>query len=358
MTDTPARDGPRPAPWTRILIGCALAFGVALLIGFALAVYGVYWAVSPGRQVPTMGVVGPDSVGAVRLDRASTDPGMQDLVQEVMMAIHRAQLEAQRDTLPPFLEGLRRWQLAQPSGGFGMWLPAEATLSLEPRGDDDEPGYVIAVNFRHFVRPVRTMIERSLAGEPGTRVVVHRDSRILVQRGGSAVGFAGGTLLFADRAARLTAMLDRMAVAGGSPPPPPALRDLSGRWDLIGALDRPEEARTFAAIAAVEDVPLGLTRVRFGLDVETADAARGVADFEFESADAARSAEPVLTASLVERGERAQREWDLDLSHRHRLEGRRVHLEVNLSGLRGAIGRWAISAVREEERDGEGPRRP
>jgi hypothetical protein len=352
METNEPRAGRRPPPWTRILIGCALAFGAVLLVGFALAIYGVYWAVSPGRQVPTMAVVGPDSVGVVRLDRASTDAGMQDLLQEVMTAIQRAQLAAEQGKVPPFIEGLKRWQLAQPSGGYGMWLPAEATLSLEPRGEDDEPRWVVAVNFRHFVRPVRTMIEQSVGSDPKTRVIVHRENRILAPRSGPAVCFTGGTLLVADRAERLTALLDRVDAAGeASPPPPPALRDLTGRWDVVGALDRPEEARSFAAPLLGEDVPDALTRIRFGLDVETADAVRGRADFELDSEDAALRAQPAFAAALAEWERRAREEAGLDLSFEQSLEGGRLRVDAAVAGLRAGIARWAARAMREKERE-------
>jgi len=340
-------------PWTRILVGCALAFGVVLLIGFGLAIYGVYWAVNPGRQVPTMAVVGPDSVGVVRLDRAATDPGIQDLVQEAMMAIQRAQLDAERDTLPPFLEGMRRWQLAQPAVGLGMWLPGEATLSFERRGEDERTGYVAAVNFRQFVRPVRALLERTFGSDPKTRVLVHRETRILVQPGGSGLGFSGGTLLFAERARRLTAVLDRLAEGGDAPPAPLALPELSGRWDLYGTLDRPREARSFAAPLLGEDVPSGLSRARFGLDVQTADEAHGLADFEFESADLARSARPLFATALVDWRQRAKEEAGLDVSFDESLDGQRLRTEVRLSGLRAAIARWARTAMQHTTRPGE-----
>src|SRR5262245_26542205 len=100
----------------KLVIGCGAAFGLVLLAAAGCFLYGVYWCFSPGRQMPTALVAGPRSVGVVRLERGDSDRGMQELAQTLLQAIQRAQVEAEEGKVPPFVQGLRRWQLSQQGG--------------------------------------------------------------------------------------------------------------------------------------------------------------------------------------------------------------------------------------------------
>ena len=281
-----------------IVAGCAIAFGVVLLAAVGCGLYGLYWFFSPGRQMPTSLVVGPASVGVVRMERGDTDPGMQALAEEAMDALQRAQVAAGEGTVPPFLQRMREWQLAQSRNNLGMWVPREATLSLEPGGEEGEARPVAAINFHGLVRPMGMFIQHLLKNEHGTRVVAHGDQEVLVVSRSAALCFAEGTLLFGSDAGSLVSVLNRWDRWGrgtpAEPPPFAAVRDLGGRYDVYGAFQRPEEARTFLGLlASAAGVPAdperdhawadGLSRARFAVDVRSADEVQALAELVYES---------------------------------------------------------------------------
>jgi hypothetical protein len=361
MQDGEARAASGGKVWG-VVAGCAIAFGVLLLIGVAFGVYGLYWFFSPGRQMPTSLVVGPASVGVVRLERGDTDPGIQALAEEAMAAMQRAQVAAGEGTVPPWVQRLREWQLAQSRNNLGMWVPREVTLSLEPGAEEGEARAVAAINFHGLVRPVGALVGRLLKKERGTRVVPHGDHEVLVVSDRAALCFAEGTLLFGSDAGSLVAVLDRWGRgAAAAPPLPAAVRDLAGRFDVYGALERPEEARAFLGLFTSSlRQPLdpergrpwidGLERVRFALDVRSSDEVQALAELVYESPESARKARDGLVEMMSDLRQRAVDNGLTLKGGPARTEGALVKVDLELLGIRAGLRRWSAEVVRPRRR--------
>jgi hypothetical protein len=341
----------------KVVVGCGLAFGLVMLVGFGLALYGLYWAFSPGRQMPTALAVGPRSVGVVRLERGDSDRGMQELVETLIGAIQRAQLAAEDGKVPPFLQSMRRWQLAQSGSNLGMWIPREVTLSIEAGPEAEERRMVAAVNMRSLVRPMGLMIEHMVKREPRARVVTHSGHEVVVSSGGSAVSFAEGTWLFGSGASEVETLLDRWARSPATAPRLPAsIEDLGGRFDVYGALQRAEEARPLlalvVAVAGQEErdgsATSGLTGARFGVDARTADEAAVLLELTYESPEAAQEAERTLAGLFSELQARVGAKGAA-MDVEPRLEGSRLSVDIGISRLESAIQAWADELVRKED---------
>ena len=106
-------DGHSTPRWVPILVGCGIVCAVFLLAGLGLFLYGLYWFSSPGAQVPAATVVGPDSVGLIALDDAGRDPGIRALFTKAVVEMQKVQSAAQKGKVPPAVEWIQRWQMAQ-----------------------------------------------------------------------------------------------------------------------------------------------------------------------------------------------------------------------------------------------------
>lgn len=364
MQDGGARAASGGKVW-KIVAGCAIAFGFVLLAGLACGVYGLYWLFSPGRQLPTSLVAGPTSVGIVRLERGDTDPGMQDLAEAAMDALQRAQVEAGEGTVPPFLQRMREWQLAQSRNNLGLWVPREATLSLEPGAAPGETRPVAAINFRGLVRPVGLFVQRVLKSERGTRVVTHGDQEVLAVSDRAALCFAEGTLLFGSDPASLVAVLDRWDGWGrGTPSEPPlsaAVRDLAGRYDVYGAFQRPEEAEAFLEFfASAAGLPPGseggrpwtpgLVRLRFAADVRSGDEIQALAELLYESPESARAARDGLVELVSGLQHEAAANGLTLKGGPGPAEGAQIKVDLDLLGLRAGLRSWSAKLARPRRR--------
>lgn len=365
---------PAPVPkqsrtGTKIVIGCAVALGLVVLVGLAVIVAGGYWLMRPGLQVPTAVVVGPQSTGRVRLENAGADPGVRELMGEFFQAARDAGNEANGHVLPEWVERMQSMQAAQSGQQMEMWLPREATLSLEPQGD--EVGWVAAANFKQLVRPIAMVLGRTFKKERGVRVVVHGGREVFVFPGGTALCFADGTLLVGRPEHTLTAALDRASQTAS-----PALRtsgaatDLFGAWDLHGVLDRSDEARAFALVLAermaassADDDPSGagqqaavaqLESARFGLDVKTGDEVSAEAELVYATPEAAGVAERAWLDLITTARERAAAE-ELALSVTPEIHERVVRLRASVSGIKNALPKYVAKSMRSGRRR-SGPR--
>jgi hypothetical protein len=354
---------------TKIVIGCAVALGLVMLVGLALIVAGGYWLVRPGLQVPTAVVVSPQSTGRLRLENAGADPGVRELMGEFFQAARDASNEANGHVLPEWVERMQSMQAAQSGQQMEMWLPSEATLSLEPQGE--EVGWVAAANFKQFVRPIAIVLGRTFKKERGVRVVVHRGREVLVFPGGTALCFADGTLLVGRPEHTLTAALDRVSpVASAAIGPSDATADLPGSWDLHGVLDRSDEARAFALVLAqrmaassADDDQGGpaqqaavaeLESARFGLDVQTGDEVRAEAELVYATPEAAGVAERAWLDLITSARERAAAE-ELALSVTPEMHERVVRLRARVTGVKNALPKYAAKSMGSGRRR-SGPR--
>ena len=305
-----------------------------------------------------MAVIGPESTGAVRLERPGSDPGVRALTFKLFREIQK---QADRGRQPPdFLRVLQGWQQAQAAEGLAQWLPDDATLSLERIAGEEVPHIVLAVNFRRFVRPARLMVEKLASQDPGVARLRHGAHEIIRFKQGVSLCFAGGTVLVSDRIELLRAVLDRLdGSLKQTTPLRSAVGGLAGSWDLYGVMERAGEAQ-FVALALL-DTPTGepapdeatmlvfqaLEKARFGVDVVSASELKGFLALTYADAEAAGQAEGGLKRRLEALAERAA-EIGMRLEHRTSLMGAELRTEVELAGLDTLVEYWVSRSTRAE----------
>src|SRR5688572_24069251 len=134
--------------WLKVAIGCGAIAALGAVILFVAFGAGMYWLISPGAQVPTAVVIGPESTGVMRCDDLAADPGARALVVNLFESLQKA--GDRQAEMPAFLRSMQEWNRAQTGHQLMQYMPSEVTMSLEP---DLEAGYqaVTAVNFRAYV---------------------------------------------------------------------------------------------------------------------------------------------------------------------------------------------------------------
>jgi hypothetical protein len=303
-----------PPAWGRFFVGCAIAGGLLIVAGLAAFALAMYWLLGSGKQAPTAAIVGPGSIGVVRVADLASDPGARALMGEFM-----ARAQSAPGAGPQLPQWMRNLQASQAQQGVSQWLPREATLSVEPQANDDV-GFTAAFNPRGYVRPIRLALMHGFSSDPKNVVSRHGRYEIIGLQKSGALSFMDGTIVLAPDVPRMRATLDRLeaaAKAGPTPAPDPS-RTLAGAWDVSGWLDRGLAANVLAAgvakrgnaLAVALDLekegaepPTGLRDLRFGIDVRSKSDADVALDLAFDDAERAAAAEPFWTAALRRRVE-------------------------------------------------------
>jgi hypothetical protein len=336
--------------WGRLLIGCAIAGGLLIVAGLAAFLFGMYWLTSAGRQYPTAAVASPETQGVVRVGDLASDAGARSLVT----AFFRRVQEASQSEKPQLPAWIRNLQAQQAREGVGQWLPREATVSMEP-GADGWVRIVMAANMRGFVQPIRLGVTQALKKDKETRITHHGGHEVLSFGGHSSVTFMDGTLVFAYHAGAMTQAIDRLSASAAATPAPD--RGLAGTWDVSGWLRQEPTMITLNWLAQVEEEdgppersplptpPAGLTALRFGLDVQSAEQAQLSAELEFESAEAAVAARQWVADLIAFRIGRL-RSWGLTVSSTESAEGARIRYDLALAGLETTFGRMVAEEGR------------
>jgi hypothetical protein len=337
MTPLPAAP-PRRSMWGRVLIGCAIVGGLAILAGIAAVAFGLYWLTSAGRHYPTAAVASPQSQGIVRVGDLAGDAGARALLTRLFTRMQ----EAGRGDAPELPQWLRNMQAYQARQGISQWLPREATLSMEPDAEG-VPRIVLAANMRGFVRPIRLAITQAMKGDRKSTITHHGAHEVLNFGTDTSLCFMDGTLVVSYHPSTMVPALERLAAASPSPSSPDA-RALPGSWDLSGWLD--EETGTGVLVGlfaspdntfSSADPPLrGLQNVRFGIDIESENDARVTAEVAFPDAESAAGAQPWLARGLADLRTRMQPSG-LSATATDAVDGDRVRFELKVSGLQAAF---------------------
>ena len=325
---------PEMSAWQKTAIGCAIGCGgliVLLLIGGGI---GTWWMVKPGEQRATAVVVSPQSSGAFTVADLAADPGVTALLDRAMRETQRQQ---QRD-LPPWMRQMQQMGAAgggSPSTGLRMFLPRQATISLEPSTEGrDEPAVVAALNPRGMTNLLHFVLSR------GNTVVGEHRGRDLLRLGDRTwVSVLGGTVLFANEEGALRRGIDRVVDgAKGAAPPPPDLGLPARPWDLTGTVEG-NEGELQTTLWGDEPPPAGVRRALLGVDVATSDATHGRVVVDCDSPEAASEAALALDRRAAERAERLA-EKGLALRATSRVDGSRAVLDWDVQGVNDAIAAW------------------
>jgi hypothetical protein len=315
-------------------IGCAIGCGALMVVLVIAGGVGSWWMVRPGKQHATAAVLSPQASGAFAVGDLGGDAGVTALLDNFVLETQRQQ---QRDA-PQWVRQMQQMSAASggsPSASLRMFLPRQATISLEPSAEGSEdPAVVAALNPRGFTKVLHFMMARgdNLVGE-------HRGHDVLQLSPTAWASLVGGTLLVASEEKALYRGIDRFLDGRAAAPPPPVDLGLPSRpWDLTGALDEGYEGAE-ELLWGDEPAPLGVKRSVLGVDVATSDRTNGRVALECESAEAAAAALVVLDRRVAERAQRlAQR--GMELRAASRVEGNRAVVDWELTGVDAAVAAW------------------
>lgn len=356
MTPLPPAPPPRRSPWGKVLIGCAIVGGLAILVGLAVGAFGLYWLTSAGRHYPTAAVASERSQGIVRVGDLAGDAGARALLTRLFTRIQEA---GDGPQLPQWMRNMQAYQARQ---GISQWLPREATLSMEP-DPEGVPRIVLAANMKGFVKPMRLAVTQAVKGDRKASITHHGGHEVLNFGAETSLCFMEGTLVVSYHPSQMDPALDRLAAASPAPTSPasPDARAFPGRWDLSGWLGQETGTGVLVGLLASPDntfssaaPPLqGLRDVRFGIDIESEDDARVAAEVAFDDADSAAGAQPWLDRGLADLRTRMEPSG-LSATTTDTVDGDRVRFELKVHGLQAAFDRL-IRAQEENRR--QRPRR-
>jgi hypothetical protein len=318
-------------------IGCAIGCGAVVLLAVIAAGVGSWWMVRPGKQHATAAVVSPQASGAFAVGDLGSDPGVTALLDNFM---REAQRQQNRDA-PEWVRQMQQMSAASgsPTTGFRMFLPRQATVSLEPSTEGrDGPAVVAALNPRGFTRMLHFFLARgdTLAGK-------HRGHDVLRLSDDAWGSLVGGTLLVSNEEQALHRGIDRFLDGPAAAAPAPVNLGLPSRpWDLTGSIDERDEG--FARVLwGDEPAPIGVRRAALGVDVATSDRTSGRVALDCESAEAAAAALVALDRRVAERAQRLA-ERGMQLRAASRVEGSRAVVDWEVTGVDAAMSAWLATS--------------
>ena len=366
------------SPWWKVLTGCAIGCGVVGLAVAAFLIWGAWRVISPGPQVPTEVVVTPAAVAVVHLAGDERAHGLTRLLGAAMAEHNRRQRQAAARQLPDSLRWLERFdtmQDARSGDAVGMWLPNEATLAVLLAANERRH-IALAANFRGLVRPIRAFLTSAMKGKGSDATVhTHAGRDVAVFPNGSALSFAGGTLLWSDSAELVEAALDRAqsGTAAGQPGflPEGAYERLKAGHVLVAAAHNRGSFLTAALMEAMEAPRYGavgdehastaersphpfaalaerLQAATLAVAVPSADRADVTLTGLTRDEGAAEAWRTALTEYLDGLRERIAASG-LDLAHELAVDRRDVTLVLHLSGLQHLADEWAKTMAGQVE---------
>lgn len=325
---------PGMGPWQKTAIGCAIGCGGLIVLSLIGGGIGAWWMVRPGKQQATVAVVSPQSTGAFNVGDLAADPGVTAVADRFM---REAQRQQQRD-MPPWIRQMQQMGAAgagSPSAGLRMFLPRQATISLEPSTEGrDEPAVVAALNPRGMTNLLHFVLARgnTLQGQ-------HRGHDLLRLSDNAWASLLGGTLLVSNEEEALRHGIDRVLDGTpGSAPPPADLGLPPHQWDLTGTVEG-NETELATTLWGDEPPPPGVRRALLGIDVATSDTTNGRVIVDCESPEAASEAALALDRRAAERAEHLA-EKGLALRAKSRVDGSRAVLDWDVSGINNALAVW------------------
>lgn len=220
------------------LLTCGIGCG-AFVIVVAVALTGLYfWAVSPGPQIPTERVLGPESLAYLRIDHLSHDEGFQSLTADILLAMQEEQIERSREELPAALAWLNRFQRSSPQevvADLKRDLPTDITVTVESPPGAQEPAFAAAVNLSRYPRLIRLFF---------TWIAEDFANRIREEFPGAGLEFVENTAVWAQTPEVMTVVMDRakgsVSARGASTEILRLLQTGSERWDIHAAAENRE----------------------------------------------------------------------------------------------------------------------
>lgn len=316
------------------LTGCMIGCGGFLLLCLIFAVFAAWWAFKPGRQWATDAIWQDGAIAYFRMDDPLADEGAKAVLATIWRASMEADARETRRNMPKGWEWLANLDQQPAKGdtsGLNFILPSQISVALVPADvdeaelDDSGTDVVAAMNFRLFVRPVKTLIEwiASNPSEGEKPSIPHGRFQILDMERGHYMAFADSTVLVGSSLPALKAALDRVdrgetTTLGVDLPP--------GRWDLVGHSSNEkggvEQALALLAQWSGDDLSIE------GLGAQASTEAQAEAEAEIETEMETSEPEPQIEAAPDAPGlGDAELSWGIDfVSADLALAGLRLHV--------------------------------
>jgi hypothetical protein len=344
---------PRGTPvWARLLILAAFGCAGFLLLCFALVCVGVWWVLSPPRQLPTGALIAPTSIGVVRTGELRLDPGLLEALAVLNEEIVALEEERARRETPEWLRRFQGEQRGVPLGVMKMVVPEEATIVIE-RLPEGGLGWALGINFPWLVRP----FQWALSADEHPRRSRHSVDGVEVRefQGGAVGAFLGGTYVLTSDLATMRVVVPRLKAARegeGEVRLPPELPRVHEGWDLVGLLSdvRGDRAALLEFVDGVRArrtaervLAADLSGLDLGVDLETADRLR--ARLEIEPVDELSIEDWAADLeALLEEWRALAEAKGLRLESRVDLQRDRIRVELSLEG----VEQWLADLVRNK----------
>lgn len=356
MTDEPIEpEKPKGlSTFSKVALGCAAAVAAFLLVAFGLMAFGLWWAMSPGKQYDTRRLASAETVMVVHTGDVLEDEGVRALLDALWAAFQEmGRLQRNQEGMPEALEWLDDFNASmQPSGSdsVAVYVPSEATLTFEPASDGEGLALLVAINFQNFVRPIRFAVEEFAADGEGAITHDVAGCTMFEVETDFYIGFAAGTLLMGTDLAVLEAAIGRMDVEDDAPHADAAVRveEDRQRWVVAGAggpgnlrdlletvLDEElEDVEDFSGW--VSEVPERFTALRAGIQPVGADRIDAWAEIESDDPEG-------MAASFRGAFSDLEEEWEfehIDLETWVDVHGKRVEARLTISGIERGLEAW------------------
>jgi hypothetical protein len=235
--------------WSRAFAGCAIGCGALVVIAGIVIAFVAWWALTPGQQHRTVGVI---DHGSALVAGFAAPEGSEQLNDLLSQTVRKAQeIDRRRSDLPEqlaWLEELQQLQDARVAGDVANLIPRDATVAIAPGPSGDE--MVAAANFRRFVRPIRSMV-MGLAGQttgPDGPVIRSVDGHdMMTVDDGFSLSFVDGTLVMGSSSGAVERAVRSLSAAGQRRAPTSArvaaaVDELQPEWPLFAVADNTDGA--------------------------------------------------------------------------------------------------------------------
>ncbi len=350
------------ARWKQPLWGCGIGCGALVLIVIVGSIGLYFWAVNPGSQIPTQRVLGPESLGFLRIDRISHDEGFQALATDFLLELQDHELQRSGRELPFVLGWLQQVQRSTPQevvADLKRDLPTDITVSVEFSPETGRPAVAAAVNLSRYPRLFRVIYYW------GKEYVASNLDGDLEGLEDASLEFVENTAIWAQDKETLRIVLERARKPGLTASGSTRIMDLlaSGdeRWDvylavedreglmeLISTLvaDRPEEF-PLELPEGFADLIRSLETFWLGVDVVSRELVLVESEATARSEEAARRWKEALENVVALNQPSA--ETPLRIEPDLQVTGRQVSLRLEFLELKAAL----IKIVREAQADSQ-----
>ena len=310
---------------------------------------------STGDQVSTNRILGPQSLGAIKVENISENQGAMELINFFFQEAQKHEDRGASADLPQFFEKIRQYQQSRQNPA--QWLkyiaPKEITLSITA----DEAGaahLVVAANLNLGVRMAKTAFKMFFSADETNREnVIHTPNgnlfRLEIQNSETGVkstrgiiGFHKGTILYSDDIESAKSGLEKLVQGDDSGDLRISLSESfnllkAKEWLAYGVLDGEFWRSTrFGRNFNQDELLFQMAGMNAGANVQSADQAVINININWRTEEAARLALSRVEAQKAEWIEKTAGHG-LGLEVKNTLTGQNQKIEFDLKNLKDAI---------------------